>query len=133
MGFMPDIYDEAVRYRKACAEANRKANRLQAEVERLKEALGIDDCIFNFAKRMQYKLDKNKHKECSTMNPDGKGRGWSHCSLFWLRKRIKDETIELFRALQRGQPEDIKNECADVANFSMMIYNIVSKEQALKG
>ncbi len=25
----------------------------------------LDDCVLTFAKRMQYKLDKNKHKECA--------------------------------------------------------------------
>lgn len=85
--------------------------------------------IMALAKTMQFKLDKNKNKGCREMNPDGKGRGWSHCSLFWLRRRIKDETVELFYALQqrRKEPEKIMRECADIANFAMMIHDKVSK------
>lgn len=87
----------------------------------------LDDCILEFAKRMQYKLDKNKHKECNTMNPDGKGRGWSHCKIEWLIKRARQEMCELedafYDVTNTERKEEIMNECADVANFAMMIFD----------
>lgn len=92
----------------------------------------IDDCILAFAKRMQYKLDKNKHKGCAVMNPKGKGRGWQDCDILWLYKRLIEEASELRDSLQfnirdsfqfnRGV-ESILDESADVANFAMMIFD----------
>ncbi len=35
MGFMPDIYNEAVSYREACGVANQKVEQLQAELDKL--------------------------------------------------------------------------------------------------
>ena len=104
---------------------------LQSELDKAKEAMEFDDCIIRFAKRMQYKLDKNKNKDCPIMNPDGKGRGWSHCAKKWLRGRIRDEWYELGRALGTGDSDKISNECADIANFAMMIFDNISVEQAL--
>ena len=39
MGLMPDIYDEADDYRKACGERYEKIQELEAENKRLREAL----------------------------------------------------------------------------------------------
>ncbi len=90
--------------------------------------------IMALAKTMQYKLDKNGNKECDVMNPDGTGRGWSHCDTDWLAERIQDELDELNRALDSANwhpvIEDynaVLNECADVANFAMMIHDMTSK------
>ena len=78
--------------------------------------------IVNIAKLMQYKLDKNKHKDCKVMNADGIGRKWDNCSVEWLRKRMLEEADELYDAiLQRLSPKEIALECADVCNFAMMI------------
>ncbi len=107
-------------------------------IYKLKQALAelraeprIDACVLAFAKRMQYKLNKNKHKECETMNPNGKGRGWSHCKTTWLRSRIRDEWYELGRALSKDDSDNILNECADIANFAMMIFDNVSQSKEL--
>lgn len=107
----------------------------QGEVGRLKEVLAMDSCVIEYAKRMQYKLDKNKHKECSTMNPDGKGRGWDKCTYIWLWERIIDEHEELLAALKEDRatsPENALNECADIGNFAMMIHDKLMAEQALE-
>jgi len=87
--------------------------------------------ILALTKTMQYKLDNNKHKDCPVMNPEGDGRGWSHCSVDWLFGRLCDETIELEEALKnyRGHsPTNILEECADIANFAMMIHDNITKE-----
>ena len=71
---------------------------------------------------MQYKLDKNKFKECAVMNPDGKGRNWSGCDIRWLLKRLREEADEIEKALYNNEkPFEIALECADVCNFAMMI------------
>ena len=89
--------------------------------------------ILALAKTMQFKLDKNKHKECPIMNPAGDNRHWSHCAVDWLYGRILDEWEELGEALDvpgdgsEDLLQDILHECADVANFAMMIHDNVSK------
>ncbi len=110
-------------------------NPLLAENKRLREALSFDECILRFAKRMQYKLDKNKHKECATMNPNGTGRGWSHCMVAWLLERLLYEADELYEALGKriANPEAALDEAADVGNFAMMIFDNVLVEKVLKG
>ena len=105
-----------------------------AQISKLQGTLLFDDCVLALAKDMQFKLDKNKHKECATMNPDGKGRGWSHCEPFWLTGRIEDELKELTKELTSHLQEpdkfpakDVQLECADVANFAMMIHDNIAK------
>ena len=112
-------------------DCDKQIDKLQADNKRLREALGLDDCVIEFAKRMQYKLDKNKHKECSTMNLHNTGRKWDMCLNSWLWKRMGDEREELIQAMASGIEDDILNECADVGNFAMMIFDNTSK-QALK-
>lgn len=85
----------------------------------------MQECIKKFAERMQFKLDKNKHKECPHMNPDGKGRGWNNCDIRWLLGRIEDEAKELGLALDGGVREEIMDEAAGVGNFAMMIFDNV--------
>lgn len=99
-------------------------------LDMLKEWEELDDCVLAFAKQMQFELDKNKHKECPTMNPKGEGRGWSHCHFTWLHGRIKDELKELWGSLKNrlADPESVLNECADVGNFAMMIHDKTLKE-----
>lgn len=86
----------------------------------------MEDAITRFALNMQEKLDKNKHKECSEMNPDEMGRRWEHCNFFWLLYRLREETLELEEALRNELDYDyekIMNEAADVGNFAMMIHD----------
>jgi len=84
----------------------------------------LEASVMELAKRMQYKLEKNKHKECPVMNPNGLGRGWNHCKIEWLLGRLREETIELEDAIDNNEGhEAIMMECADVANFAMMIHD----------
>lgn len=93
--------------------------------------MNIIDPIQALTKSMQFKLEKNQHKDCEVMNIGDKGRCWSHCSLFWLLGRLIDEAKELDEALTGidspkptpEQVEAVKMECADVANFAMMIHD----------
>ncbi len=87
----------------------------------------MDETILKFAESMQHKLDKNKNKECVQMNRDGKGRTWKDCDLFWLLRRLREETLELDEAIYNADCDGIINETADIGNFAMMIHDIVSK------
>jgi len=87
------------------------------------------DSIVNLAKSMEFKLDKNKHKECSHMNIDDSGRRWGHLSRTWLHGRLLDEAKELAEAIVHDSDLDaILLECADVANFAMMIHDNTLRE-----
>lgn len=71
---------------------------------------------FMFA--MQKKLDKNKHKT-----------GYSNCTLEYLLKRAKEEIKELEEAIEKNKSiSSVINECADVANFMMMIADNYEQE-----
>lgn len=91
--------------------------------QKRKQELVLCDEVASFALRMQSKLDVNQHKECSLMNPDGEGRSWKRCDIFWLLLRLREETIELEKALRSGI-SDVHEEAADVGNFAMFIYDI---------
>lgn len=67
-----------------------------------------------FAGEMYEKLEKNKHKG-----------GWKDCDKKYLLNRLKQEVAELNLACSVSDgiidPNDIRREAADVANFAMMI------------
>ena len=87
----------------------------------------ISKPVLKFAKMMQYKLDKNKFKESKEMNLGSEGRTWHQCSITWLLTRLYDELVELNDAINEGKPnEEIQKECADVANFAMMIFDNIA-------
>ncbi len=69
--------------------------------------------VLRFAEKMQDELDNNSHKS-----------GYSGCPMHYLIKRLKQETAELAKAIELNKPiEKVISECADVANFAMMIAN----------
>lgn len=127
-------------YTKELIKRDYKISAKQDRIKNLEEALGgLCPEVLAFAKTMQNKLDKNKHKACNVMNPDGKGRGWEHCEPFWLTSRIEDELAELKEILTdhllepgKFPAREVQLECADVGNFAMMIHDNTTK-QALKG
>ena len=43
------------------------------------------------------------------------------CSPRWFLCRILDECIETAVAIEHGDPDQIADECADIANFAMML------------
>ena len=85
-----------------------------------------------FANQMENKLMENDHKG-----------GWVDCDPLWLLKRLREEVGELERELFktcscRGcadcnhlnmpNKDRVVREAADVANFAMMIADVVSKQ-----
>ncbi len=72
---------------------------------RVREAVG------HFADRMEYKLKCNDHKG-----------GWNSCTMEYLLRRLKEEVAELEKMIDDPQLQGgVDLECADVANFAMMI------------
>lgn len=80
--------------------------------------------IGGFAVKMEKKLQKN----------DWKG-GWDEMSLYELMLRLQEEVKELLWCIvealvgikQDKTPNDVINECCDVANFAMMIADKAAK------
>jgi NTP pyrophosphatase (non-canonical NTP hydrolase) len=74
-----------------------------------------------FAEQMENKLKENDHKG-----------GWDNCNVYWLWQRLQDESGELLTAINLyrdlgADKNNIIKEAADVANFAMMIADIVRK------
>jgi len=71
--------------------------------------------VGRFADRMREKLRENEHKP-----------HWADCSPTWLLDRLFDEANELRDELRDSQDAGaVARECADVANFAMMIADVV--------
>jgi hypothetical protein len=91
----------------------------------------MDKSIKQFAEHMQFKLNKNKYKDCSTMKPNGvKQRSWDQCNAGWLLYRLRQELMELEETYVEN-PSDLKalmDEAADVGNFAMMIFDNANKK-----
>ena len=66
--------------------------------------------VGNFSSWMLLKLRSNKHKA-----------HWDTVESPWLLNRLEVELDELRDALLTGSNMDVIKECADVANFAMMI------------
>ncbi len=75
-----------------------------------------------FAEQMEVKLRANDHKG-----------GWRDESLFYFVNRIADEWRELnhtvdLATMHEVSPQDIIAECADIANFAMMLADVVKQK-----
>jgi len=70
--------------------------------------------LARFQLDMARKLEMNSHKN-----------HWSESTVRWLRNRLRQEIVELGKALDDRTPgtriDNVVSECADVANFAMMI------------
>lgn len=76
--------------------------------------------LLKFAAAMEKTLKQNDHKV-----------GWKGFSVFWLMERLYEEVGELEKSFM-NPPEDIRKqaqkECVDVANFAMMIFDVLQKK-----
>ena len=72
--------------------------------------------VMTFTKDMEAKLRVNDHKD-----------GWADIGLTKLFVLLNGETEELEEALQDNDARNIIDECADVANYAMMIADIVRR------
>ena len=74
--------------------------------------------VRRFAEQMELKLRENDHKG-----------GWLDEHIYWLIQRIGDEHKELIEAVlfKTDDVHAIIKECADVANFAMMVADVVHR------
>lgn len=80
-------------------------------------SLGLRPAVLRFACAMETKLRKHD----SDRGPDG----WLDCSRTWLLERIDQERDELARAVETGHRGTIAAEAVDVANFAMMLFDVL--------
>jgi len=83
------------------------------------EIVSLRESVLWFAIEMEKKLKANDHKG-----------GWRNCTLQYLSMRLTQERKELYDAIEnrRGSffgdshtDEEIIKECADIANYALMI------------
>jgi len=72
--------------------------------------------VLNFAIAMEKKLRMNDYKG-----------GWQNEDIISLEARIGDEFNELKEAKTTGDKKLIQDECCDIANFCMMIFDLEEK------
>lgn len=82
--------------------------------------------VADFAISMESKLQENDHKG-----------GWKECELRYLEDRLLQEVNGVYEAIQQGKSAaEVLKECAEVANFAMMIADnvtIAEKERETSG
>ncbi|CAB4155828.1 hypothetical protein UFOVP661_19 [uncultured Caudovirales phage] len=79
-------------------------------------ATSIRPEVAYFAEMMELKLKKR----------DGYG-GWDHLPLEYLREKLQAEVRELEISLRYEPTNEVMNECIDVANYCMFIWDILAK------
>ena len=78
--------------------------------------------VLEFSLAMQKELDENKHK--------GKFSWRKDCSLDYLIKRLYEEADEVVNCIGTDSSlQEVISECADVANFAMMIADIYKQKE----
>lgn len=95
------------------------------KLEALSELTGIRVEILKFAVGMERKLRENDHKG-----------GWKNCDNDYLRTRLQEEVDELEAmfvkygkaSLRPNMKNKLRRECADVANFALMLSDNLSDE-----
>lgn len=70
-----------------------------------------------FAGEMEKRLEANDHKT-----------GWQFATLQYLSMRLTQERKELERAIKNKDIKNVVEECADIANFAMMIADNVNED-----
>lgn len=75
--------------------------------------------VAEFAQLMERELRANEHKG-----------GWKTCSAMSLHCHLQEEVVELLQAVLHGDPDQITEEAADVANMAMMIADVTRAKHA---
>ena len=81
----------------------------------------LNKAVDSFVLEMKDKLKMNSHKS-----------GWDSCPRTFFLYRLKQEVKELQESLINGNPGEIISECADVANFAMMLANLVNEAREIE-
>jgi NTP pyrophosphatase (non-canonical NTP hydrolase) len=80
--------------------------------------------VRELATRMRKKLDLNRHK--------GGREAWLKADVRWLDEALLAELKEMRQALWEGNAEACADECADVANYAMMIADWMLERAGLR-
>ena len=115
------------RLRVAFIRAEAAASPAGPEAVPQSEREGLRPSVLSFALLMERVLRDNDHKG-----------GWQDCEPDWLLTRLRQEVNELDEAMRKGTiarhdesgrtsdwPADVPREAADVANFAMMIVDVL--------
>ena len=101
---------------------------MEISLKQISEITGIRVEVLEFALLMEKKLKENDHKG-----------GWENCSPIYLLNKLKEEVDEvelsLDMALDNFHREKImlmRHECADTANFCMMLSQNFSDPKYVK-
>lgn len=86
-----------------------------------------------FAQAMQFKLDKNAHKDGWPSKDESGARGWRNVGLPFLLSKLDEEVSELAYAAYNGTADEAKYEAADVGNIAWMIADICSALRKQEG
>jgi phosphoribosyl-ATP pyrophosphohydrolase len=105
------------------SEAAKKmwAKRREAAVEtitQLDEVVKPRDEVYMFSLGMEQKLRKR----------DGYG-GWRHLPLDYLERKLMAELNELAIAMKYESPQEVMDECVDVANFVMFVWDVMRTQK----
>ncbi len=87
-----------------------KTEKTNLETELNKSYVACRYSVRWFAEKMEAKLANNDHKG-----------GWGSCELRYLSMRLTQERKELTEAIRSKDKQRIIDECADIANFALMI------------
>ena len=92
----------------------------EQDIKQLKQQ--INESVEGFTTAMKQKLYKNIHKGI-----------WTECSLDYLVNRLDEEVRELNDPIDQLDGSDesvfgVIDECVDVANFVMMIADVLGRE-----
>lgn len=89
---------------------------LYEPTQEMREAEAVLKAVDRFAEAMRSKLLANLNKG-----------GWSETSPTYLLTRLVDEVVELQDALREEDSHGASLEAVDVANFAMMIYDVLTQ------
>lgn len=79
--------------------------------------------VLAFAKLMQFKINKNRHKAGPGGQRDQEGlrKGWRDCDTQFLIGKLHEEVGELLVEIEAGNADAADLEAADVGNIAMML------------
>ena len=76
--------------------------------------------LMRFVEKMEAKMQSHDEK---------RGDSWKKESLSYLIVRLQQEVVELHEAISNNKSNDeISKEAVDIANFSMMIFDMFNRE-----
>lgn len=82
--------------------------------------MNLRPALQEFAQKMERELQKHDATRGQM--------GWRDESPTWLLDRLHEELVELDMAMDSGTDEEVEKETIDVANFAMMLADVIGLE-----